>query len=650
MGWEIIDNIRGARGATGPAGATGEKGDTGLRGLVGPIGPAGTIASADAESVAASENAAVIMSGSSEVKHAHFKIPRGLPGVNALENDEAVATYVGAPDSDTRAALDAEYARKGSQPVSAADFGLVYDGVTNVTAAMTAAMSAAQGTSGVVILPPGTFVADAMTIPAGVQIMGSGMGSTVLRHSGVGAHMFRAQGTITPNLTSVTADVARRATTIALGSTTGLSAGDLIILHDTTSYTTTDASYKSGEMLRVKSVDSASQITVWGWVQGSWADTSGAYKASNGAAISRLNARKGFSISGLTIEGIPTNPAIMIVAEYVDGMSISDVRIAGAGAGIGLRTCRDVTINGNSIRDLTDDLAGGIAGYAVYTHGACHNIVVTGNTFSRMRHAFTTMGTIYGMPHNLVISDNSVSECTGSGIDTHAAGEGITISGNVVTSSGGAGVSIRTRRTNIAGNTIVGAASHAINAIEENLADIAITNNIVYGPNPGGHGINVRTATRRLLIQGNAVYDAGTDGIAVNVASTNVIIKDNIISGASAVATGRLPIKSAAVGGEIPATSGWVVVGNILDAGGYPCSRAIDLSSAGVTGAVVLNNTILGSYSATPVVLAANSRVRENVRGDQAATTVSGSKAGNAAVASLLAALVADGVVVDTTT
>ncbi|AQY01615.1 hypothetical protein B2G67_09145 [Microbacterium foliorum] len=39
------------------------------------------------------------MSGTTEVKHAHFKVPRGLPGSNAIENDEAVAAYLGAVDS-----------------------------------------------------------------------------------------------------------------------------------------------------------------------------------------------------------------------------------------------------------------------------------------------------------------------------------------------------------------------------------------------------------------------------------------------------------------------------------------------------------------------------------------------------------------------
>lgn len=45
------------------------------------------------------------MSGTTEVKHAHFRIPRGLPGVNAVDNDVAVATYLSAEDSETHTAF-----------------------------------------------------------------------------------------------------------------------------------------------------------------------------------------------------------------------------------------------------------------------------------------------------------------------------------------------------------------------------------------------------------------------------------------------------------------------------------------------------------------------------------------------------------------
>ncbi|OIU88671.1 hypothetical protein [Microbacterium sp. AR7-10] len=132
MAWELVDNIRGPKGEKGDVGTIGSvsvatlpagtpasvvmTGQTNKhvhfavpQGEKGEQGLPGTLSSASAESVAAGDNAEVIMSGTTEVKHAHFKVPRGLPGVNAIENDAAVAAYVGAVDSDTRSALNEAY-------------------------------------------------------------------------------------------------------------------------------------------------------------------------------------------------------------------------------------------------------------------------------------------------------------------------------------------------------------------------------------------------------------------------------------------------------------------------------------------------------------------------------------------------------------
>jgi len=76
----------------------GKQGDRGFR------GPAGTFSKASARSVAAGEPAAVRMSGSEDAKEVEFDIPRGLPGMNAIAADEAVAAYVAAQDSETGAA------------------------------------------------------------------------------------------------------------------------------------------------------------------------------------------------------------------------------------------------------------------------------------------------------------------------------------------------------------------------------------------------------------------------------------------------------------------------------------------------------------------------------------------------------------------
>jgi len=68
-------------------------------------GPAARITSVTAESIPAGEPAAVDMTGPDQSRQFKFKVPRGLPGVNAIENDTAVAGYIGAGDSATSHAL-----------------------------------------------------------------------------------------------------------------------------------------------------------------------------------------------------------------------------------------------------------------------------------------------------------------------------------------------------------------------------------------------------------------------------------------------------------------------------------------------------------------------------------------------------------------
>lgn len=643
----------GTPGARGPQGLQGAAGARGLRGYTGLQGRPGTFNSVDAASVPATTPAEAVITGAYG-EHLSLKIPRGLPGVNAVPAAEAVAAYLAAEDSDARGVLDGVVGDAlSTQPVAARKY--LTSGMTNVTAAIVAAMEEAAATSGVVLLPPGLLTIDEIEIPEGVgAVMAAGEGVTRIRHTGAGASAFSAKGSTGTPIT-VTADVAARATTIKVTSTAGLAVGDTVVLYDAFPYTTTDSSYRSGEMLRIKSVDSATQVTVWGVVSGSWSDAfaaSGAYKVSNSARLMKVQMRSGLSMTGLTIEGQAESDAHMIRAEWVDGVNISNVGIQGGGAGIGLRGCRAVTVHGNHIRDLTDNILDGIAGYAVYTYGPCSNVTITGNTIERVRHAYTTMGNIYGMPHAVNFTGNSVRETTSTAIDTHAAGEDILIGMNVISGGCVAGINVRSRRTVVAGNMISElTGGHGISVTEENVRQITIRDNTIHGPNPGGHGINVRNPCAVLTIENNTIYDAGVDGISINVASSDVLVAANKILGCSATSTNRTGIKSNLFGDEVPATGGWTVIDNFIDPRGYTVNRAIDLSSAGVKGASVIDNTYVGSYTqASTVVLAANSRVRENQPADQPPLTVSGSRGGNAALASLISALDAQGIVVNGST
>lgn len=68
-------------------------------------GPAARITSFTAKTVPADQPADARMTGPDQNRQIEVDIPRGLPGVNAVENDEAVATYLGAEDSETHGAF-----------------------------------------------------------------------------------------------------------------------------------------------------------------------------------------------------------------------------------------------------------------------------------------------------------------------------------------------------------------------------------------------------------------------------------------------------------------------------------------------------------------------------------------------------------------
>ncbi|WP_417510541.1 glycosyl hydrolase family 28-related protein [Microbacterium sp.] len=202
MAWELADNIRGPKGdkgdkgtissvsvATLPAGAAAEVDMSGTtdvhvdfripRGDKGEQGVPGTLSSASAESVPAGEQAEVVMSGTTEVKHAHFKVPRGLPGVNAVDNDEAVSVYVGADDTLSGMAVNGKIQDRATTPrastpgvpaaplpyINVRDFGATGDGSTDDLPAFQAAFASLGSTGGHVEVPAGHyFFSDSLDI------------------------------------------------------------------------------------------------------------------------------------------------------------------------------------------------------------------------------------------------------------------------------------------------------------------------------------------------------------------------------------------------------------------------------------------------------------------------------------------------------
>lgn len=111
---------------------------------------------------------------------------RGLPGVNAVPADTAVAAYLGDPKSQAHAALQAWWDEQGGSAgtwVSVRDHGATGDGVTDDLDAIHAAIAEAHATaSGRVFVPAGTYrVRSAVVLPTRTTFQGAGRGATCIK-------------------------------------------------------------------------------------------------------------------------------------------------------------------------------------------------------------------------------------------------------------------------------------------------------------------------------------------------------------------------------------------------------------------------------------------------------------------------------------
>lgn len=566
--------------------------------------------------------------------------------------DPVVAGLVNSVASATRVALEQWFTRKGVITVNAVDYGVKADGVTNDTVSLQNAMNAALGFSaGVLKLPAGTIVVSDYSLPSGLTMIGAGKGVTVIKQTGNVSWVGKTQGTIGADM-PLTANADKGGTVINVGDTTGLAVGDLIILSDNFSYTTTDAGYKSGEMLKITRIVSATSFEIEGRVRGSWASATGSYTTANAAVIAKISPVTGITVADLTFKGDKASTSGQFLAMYASDITFRNVEVDGSGsAGIRFDHCYKVVVENFSANDLIDDLANGHVGYGIVASGTTEDMSIIGGIVNKARHAFTTMGGGKGFPHNVNITGMNVSNCSVAGIDTHAAGEDFSIAANIITWCG-SGISFRTRGTSIIANRISNIpAGHGINGAENLLKDIAVKGNHVFNV-LAGHGISIGGQGSNIVVDDNAVVDSGVDGITVASSNLLVSISHNTIRNVGKSVTGRAHIRpGAAVAGNPAATTGWFITHNTLiqDAGVGSAARAIDTLANGLLGAYASLNVCSGTFTSLPFNNQ-NAFGYLNRQVGQAPPDITGSRGGNLALKAVIDRLATDGYVTDATT
>lgn len=416
--------------------------------------------------------------------------------------------------ADVDARLDAGGGGSGQllgwYDVTAAPYSAPRTGSADAAAGIQAALTACGNAGGgVVYAPAGAYLLQSqlLYVPANVGLFGDGAATRFLQAiwptaSGVGvettggACLINAAGSLGAKITC-SAVAPKTSVITGIASTAGLASGDLIILGSNNAYWSTGypSRYK-GEMLRVESVDSASQVTVRGVVRDSYSASPGIYK---------LNPLKGVQIRDITLvntEPGSTHATSMIGLKYTSGARITNVDIEGCDyTGVKVTSCYDTKVTGGSMQDFTDNVTLGQYGYGVMAELAAEQLSVSNVHFRRMRHGFTTGGIAgsYGSPRNVHVSDCVATECSNTAFDTHQLGS-VTFTDCQVVGSKNAAFTSRSRDTRIVNPQVSYCATGAV----------------VYGDSDGiGHGTVIQGGTFRHIYNDDAIQVSDADAVTV---------------------------------------------------------------------------------------------------------------------------------------
>lgn len=404
-----------------------------------------------------------------------------------------------------------------------------------------------------------------------------------------GSSPIQATGTVpayASPTTTLGANATNGATTLTVASTTGLAAGDYCIVGDSAVPDAANPTRHNGEMVRIKSVDSSTGLTIQGVLRDD-------YTTARSGALWKITPWTGIRLQRLKI--LNTSPLSGTNA-FVVLTGCVDVEISGGtydkadGPAIDLESCANVTVTDITARDLADDSGNSRFGYGVNIGGACDGVLVSDSKFGRCRHAVTTNGRDIGFPRNVLVTGCEAAETTNASFDTHPGGGQITYAANSVVGSQDKAFQIRSPQTKVIGNTGSFCGSHGIQfsgAAHGSIAQDNILRHIV------GQGITAVAGPAgevadALVVEGNTVEATTLDSINIACAATRLQILRNRLYNAGIGSTG-VGIKFGAV-----TSTGHRIEGNI--GGNVATASEAGVSPGAMANLVVLPSTVTGSY------------------------------------------------------
>ena len=480
--------------------------------------------------------------------------------------------------------------------VSVLDFGAVGDGSTDDTVALTAAINASTGNT----LDGGgrtykiTNVISATSSNVTIQNMVIDC-SSVPNQPGSPDRIISFQGT-QATATLLTANALQGAYQLTVASTSGFAAEDYAWLSSSTMFESSQ-SVTLGQIVKIKSVDSATQVTVYN-------DVLYDFVTGASASLAKLTTKNRITISNVKFIG-----ANNYTQSVLDFDKCADVRVLDCTFEycdyVACRVSRTVNFMASNCTIRYARAVGTSYGFAIGNGTYSAKII---NCYAEDLRHFVTVGDNEGVNLFVQVANNHVSGCQDAGIDAHAACDFMVIDGNTIEGSAFDsgqldGILVQALNCVISNNIIVGIRRHSI--FHQCIANVGIGSSVISGNqirNAGGatgteNGIYVScepssggSSLDGVTITGNIISGVCNQDIQIYAISgdiKNIAISANVVN-----------VASDTFGCIIRADAGYAienisVTGNVFRTTGVSCLYFLG-SSANISSGTISGNTILG--------------------------------------------------------
>ena len=342
-------------------------------------------------------------------------------------------------------------------------FGATGNGTTDDTAAIQAAVNAANGSGGgIVYLGAGTFrIATSITMRANVELQGAGMGTTILLFDDVATPGI-VTTTVTPSATTaLTADLNEYAATAALTSGTGFAAGNTVMFTATGAASAgtwiTRAGSVAGTTLTMEEPSPVSMLT------------------SQSVQAQSVALQRNITLRDFTMKAAGTTTRVQLsYIQYVEDCLIEHVEFnTSGGTGLEIVTGRNVTVRGCIADSFTSNYGVGLIGVT--------NGIVTGCQIRNSRTGIL----MTGCPHSAVTGNvvQGTVGATGYGVYVVSGSSYTSVAGNSIANfSAGGGVDVADSwAVSVNGNTIfnVGTGIQLSASLAGRIHHVAVAGNII---------------------------------------------------------------------------------------------------------------------------------------------------------------------------